>query len=237
MSQAQDPFIQFQEVEVQYDKLVYGLRGVSLSIGKGEFVFFVGKTGAGKSTVLKLLSREVRDYRGSVKLAGKELSSYKDRHIAGLRRTMGIVPQDFALLPRKNVYDNLSYAMRAVGHGRRAVRQRVPEILELVKVGHRADALPSELSGGEQQRVAIGRALINNPPLLLADEPTGNLDPEHSWEIMELLSDLNQRGTTVLVASHDMLVIHRMGKRIITLDQGQVQSDSAIGGDLFAGQD
>jgi cell division transport system ATP-binding protein len=237
LSQNQDPFIQFQEVEVQYDKLVYGLRGVSLSIAKGEFVFFVGKTGAGKSTVLKLLSREVRSYRGSVKLAGKELSGYKDRHIAGLRRTMGIVPQDFALLPRKNVYDNLSYAMRAVGHGRRAVRKRVPEILELVKVGHRADALPNELSGGEQQRVAIGRALINNPPLLLADEPTGNLDPEHSWEIMELLADLNQRGTTVLVASHDMLVIHRMGRRIITLDQGQVQSDTAIGGDLFAGQD
>jgi cell division transport system ATP-binding protein len=237
VSEEQRPFIQFQNVEVQYDKVVYGLRGVSLCIRKGEFSFFVGKTGAGKSTVLKLLSREVRDYRGSVKLAGKELSSYKDRHIAALRRTMGIVPQDFALLPRKNVYENLAYAMRAVGHGRREVRRRVPEILELVKVGHRADALPGELSGGEQQRVAIGRALINNPPLLLADEPTGNLDPEHSWEIMELLKDLNLRGTTVLVASHDMLVIHRMGRRIITLDQGQVQSDTAIGGDLFAGQD
>lgn len=237
LSDSPPPFVQFQNVEVQYDKVVYGLRGVTLSIEKGEFVFFVGKTGAGKSTILKLLTREVRDYRGSVRLAGRELSQVKDRHIAGLRRTMGIVPQDFALLPRKNVYENLAYAMRAVGHGRRAVRKRVPEILELVKVGHRADALPSELSGGEQQRVAIGRALINDPPLLLADEPTGNLDPEHSWEIMELLSDLNQRGTTVLVASHDMLVIHRMGRRIITLDQGQVQSDTAIGGDLFAGQD
>jgi cell division transport system ATP-binding protein len=164
------------------------------------------------------------------------MNTYKDRHISRLRRTMGIVPQDFALLPRKKVWENLAYAMRAVGHSQKAVRQRVPEILQQVKVGHRADAYPNELSGGEQQRVAIGRALINRPPLLLADEPTGNLDPEHSWEIMELLSELNQNGTTVLVASHDMMVIHRMGKRIITLDQGKVQSDSAMEGEFYAGQ-
>jgi len=223
------PLIQFDNVEVRYGKIVYGLRGVSLCVEPGEFVFFVGKTGAGKSTVLKLLTREVRDYTGSVKLAGKEMNTYKDRHISRLRRTMGIVPQDFALLPRKRVWENLAYAMRAVGHSRKEVRNRVPEILQQVKVGHRADAYPNELSGGEQQRVAIGRALINRPPLLLADEPTGNLDPEHSWEIMELLSELNQAGTTVLVASHDMMVIHRMGKRIITLDQGRVTNDSAIG--------
>jgi cell division transport system ATP-binding protein len=232
----QTPFIQFDNVEVQYGKIVFGLRGVSLCITQGEFVFFVGKTGAGKSTVLKLLTREVRDYKGSVKLAGKEMRTFKDRHIAGLRRTMGIVPQDFALLPRKRVWENLAYAMRAVGHTKKEVRTRVPEILQQVKVGHRADAFPNELSGGEQQRVAIARALINNPPLLLADEPTGNLDPEHSWEIMELLKELNERGTTVLVASHDMMVIHRMGKRIITLDQGTVTNDSAIGGEFDAGQ-
>lgn len=231
------PYIQFNNVEVQYGKSVHGLRGVSLCVEKGEFVFFVGKTGAGKSTMIKLLSREVRDYKGSVKLAGRELSSYKDRHIAKLRRTMGIVPQDYALLPRKRVWENLAYAMRAVGHSRKEVRKRVPEILELVKVGHRADAYPNELSGGEQQRVAIGRALINRPPLLLADEPTGNLDPDNSWGIMELLLDLNLRGTTVLVASHDMMVIHRMGKRIVTVDQGVVVEDTAIGGDFIAGQD
>jgi cell division transport system ATP-binding protein len=228
------PFIQFDNVEVRYGKIVYGLRGVSLCVEPGEFVFFVGRTGAGKSTVLKLLTREVRDYTGSVKLAGRELNSYKDRHIAGLRRTMGIVPQDFALLPRKRVWENLAYAMRAVGHSRKAVRERVPEILQQVKVGHRADAFPNELSGGEQQRVAIGRALINRPPLLLADEPTGNLDPEHSWEIMELLIELNNAGTTVLVASHDMMVIHRMERRIVTLDHGTVVSDSAVGGDTIA---
>lgn len=228
------PFIQFDNVEVRYGKIVYGLRGVSLCIEQGEFVFFVGKTGAGKSTILKLLTREVRDYTGSVKVAGREMNGYKDRHISRLRRTMGIVPQDFALLPRKRVWENLAYAMRAVGHSKKEVRHRVPEILQQVKVGHRADAYPNELSGGEQQRVAIARALINRPPLLLADEPTGNLDPEHSWEIMELLSELNQNGTTVLVASHDMMVIHRMGKRIITLDQGKVASDSAMGGDFNA---
>jgi cell division transport system ATP-binding protein len=233
---AQSPFIQFDNVQVQYGKIVYGVRDVSLCVEKGEFAFFVGKTGAGKSTLLKLLTREVRDYTGSVKLAGRELNTYKDRHIAGLRRTMGIVPQDFALLPRKRVWDNLAYAMQAVGHSKKEVRKRVPEILELVKVGHRADAFPHELSGGEQQRVAIGRALINKPPLLLADEPTGNLDPEISWEIMELLLDLNKLGTTILVASHDMMVIHRMGKRIITIDQGTVLNDSVIGGELFAGQ-
>jgi cell division transport system ATP-binding protein len=230
------PFIQFDNVEVQYGKIVFGLRGVSLCVEQGEFVFFVGKTGAGKSTVLKLLTREVRDYTGSVKLAGKEMMTYKDRHISRLRRTMGIVPQDFALLPRKRVWENLAYAMRAVGHTKKEVRLRVPEILQQVKVGHRADAYPNELSGGEQQRVAIGRALINRPPVLLADEPTGNLDPDHSWEIMELLSELNKAGTTVLVASHDMMVIHRMGKRILTLDQGRVASDSAMGGDYSVGQ-
>ena len=227
------PLIQFDNVEVRYGKIVYGLRGVSMCIEQGEFVFFVGQTGAGKSTILKLLTKEVRDYTGSVKLAGREMNTYKDRHISRLRRTMGIVPQDFALLPRKSVWENLAYAMRAVGHSRKAVRQRVSEILQQVKVGHRADAYPNELSGGEQQRVAIARALINKPPLLLADEPTGNLDPEHSWEIMELLSELNQSGTTVLVASHDMMVIHRMGKRIITLEQGRIKNDSAMGGEVI----
>src|SRR4029077_18418570 len=138
----------------------------------------------------------------------------RDSEVPALRRAMGIVPQDFALLPRKKVWENVAYAMRAVGQTKRDVRKKVPQILEQVRIGHRADAYPHELSGGEQQRVAIGRALINNPPLLLADEPTGNLDPEHSWEIMELLRELNTKGTTILVASHDMMVVDRMDKRI-----------------------
>jgi cell division transport system ATP-binding protein len=204
-----------------------GLRGVSLRVEKGDFVFFVGKTGAGKSTLIKLLTREVEQTSGTVTLDGRDLGKIRDRDVPALRREMGIVPQDFALLPRKRVWENLAYAMRAVGHTRRDVRRRVPEILEQVNIAQRADAFPHQLSGGEQQRVAIARALINNPTLMIADEPTGNLDPDHSWEIMELLMALNLRGTTVLVASHDMMVIHRMGKRIVTLQDGCIQSDEA----------
>jgi cell division transport system ATP-binding protein len=219
------PYISYEKVEVRYSDLVFGVRDVTLSIPRGEFVFFVGRTGTGKSTLLKLLTHEVRPTAGKVILHGKDISQLPDWGVPALRREMGIVPQDFALLPRKRVWENVAYAMRAVGHSRRDVRKKVPEILEQVRIGHRADAYPHELSGGEQQRVAIARALINNPPLLLADEPTGNLDFEHSWEIMELLKELSTKGTTILVASHDMMVVERMGKRIVTLDAGRVQSD------------
>jgi cell division transport system ATP-binding protein len=225
-SASSNPYIAFQDVRVEYPGHVPGLNGVSLQVQKGEFVFFVGKTGAGKSTLIKLITREVRPTAGRILLQGRDVGQVRPGEIAKLRRSMGIVPQDFALLPRKRVWENVAYAMRAVGHSRRDVRRRVPEILEQVNIAHRADAFPNELSGGEQQRVAIARALINNPPLLLADEPTGNLDPEHSWEIMELLKALNLKGTTVVVASHDMLVIHRMGKRIVTLDHGRVVEDA-----------
>jgi len=220
-------YIRYEDVEVRYTEFVYGLRKASLNIERGEFVFFAGKSGAGKSTLLKLLTMEARATSGRVFFGEHEVSALSDRHAPALRREMGIVPQDFALLPRKRVWENVAYAMRAVGNTKREVRQRVPQILEQVRIGHRADAFPHELSGGEQQRVAIGRALINNPQLLLADEPTGNLDPEHSWEIMELLKELNQKGTTVLVASHDMIVVERMDKRVVRLEGGQVISDSA----------
>lgn len=221
------PYIEYNDVEVRYSNLVRGLHGINLSIASGEFVFFVGKTGAGKSTLLKLLSREVRESSGTITLNGVNLSQLPNREIPKLRRGMGIVPQDFALLPKKRVWENVAYAMRAVGATRKEVRRRVPEILELVNIVHRADAFPHQLSGGEQQRVAIGRALINNPPLLLADEPTGNLDPEHSWEIMEILLRLNQMGATILVASHDMMIVERLSRRVITLSQGKVLMDSS----------
>lgn len=219
--------IRFQDVEVRYSDLVSGLCGVSLEIHKGEFVFFVGSTGAGKSTVLKLLSREVRHTSGQVWLNGRELSSLRDSDVPMLRREMGIVPQDFALLPNKRVWENVGYAMRAVGATKREVRRAIPDILERVSIGHRADAYPNELSGGEQQRVAIARALINNPPLLIADEPTGNLDPETSVEIMQLLEQLNLRGATVLVATHDVMVVERLGKRVVRLREGLIESDEA----------
>ncbi|HTQ11977.1 MAG TPA: ATP-binding cassette domain-containing protein [Fimbriimonadaceae bacterium] len=219
------PHLSFESVEVKFSDVVFGLRKVFLRIEPGEFVFLTGPSGAGKSTMLKLITREVRPTQGRVVLNGREIGRIATRHIPGIRRQMGIVPQDFALLPRKRVYENIAYAMRAVGHSKREVRHRVPEILDRVHMGLRADAFPHELSGGEQQRVAIGRALVNDPPLLIADEPTGNLDPEHSWEIMELLKELNRNGTTVVVASHDMLVVNRMEERIVTLDQGLIVSD------------
>ncbi len=223
-------YIAFDKVEVRYSPYVFGLRGLSLRIDRGEFAFFVGKTGAGKSTVLRLLTCEARATAGTVHFAGRSLSTLRDREIPALRRQMGIVPQDFALLPRKRVWENIAYAMRAVGATRAEVRDRVPDILERVSIGHRADAFPHQLSGGEQQRVAIARALINSPDLLLADEPTGNLDPQHSWEIMELLQQLNLRGTTVLVASHDMMVVERMDRRTVTLEAGEVVADTPAHG-------
>jgi len=220
------PYIVFENVEVKFSDYVRGLSGVSLEFARGEFAFLVGPTGAGKSTLLKLITREVRATSGRVLLEGRDLGRVRDRDVPSLRRLMGIVPQDFALLPRKRVWENVGYAMRAVGASKREVRQRVPEILERVRIGHRADAFPHELSGGEQQRVAIARALINDPPLLLADEPTGNLDLGHSVEIMQLLADLNSRGTTVLVASHNLPVVERMGRRIVSLEQGKVSSET-----------
>lgn len=225
MAQADGPYIEFRDVEVQYTTFVAGLRGVSLKIDRGEFVFFVGRTGAGKSTMLKLLTREVRPTAGHVRLNGRDLGDVPNRDVPMLRREMGIVPQDFALLPRKKVWENVGYAMRAIGASKRHVRRSVPEILERVNILHRADAYPAELSGGEQQRVAIARALINNPSLLIADEPTGNLDPDHSWEIIEILKSLNLRGTTVLVASHDMPVVERAGGRVVRLEAGTVAED------------
>lgn len=202
-----------------------GLHGISLAFERGEFAFLVGPTGAGKSTLLKLLTREVRPTKGAVFLKDLNVGQVREGGVAKLRRQMGVVPQDNALLPRKKVWENVAYAMRAVGHTRREVRHRVPEVLEQVGVAALADVYPGQLSGGEQQRVAIARALIANPPLLLADEPTGHLDPEASWGIMELLRKLNGRGTTVLVASHDVNVVQRMGKRTILLQAGRVLED------------
>jgi cell division transport system ATP-binding protein len=219
-------YIEFRDVEVEYPGHVRGLCGVSLKIRKGDFVFFVGDSGAGKSTLVKLLTREVRHTSGSVILNGNDLKEVNSWNVHKLRREMGIVPQDFALLPRKRVWENVAYAMLALGHSRREVRKRVPEILEQVNVGHRVDAFPHQLSGGEQQRVAIARALINDPPLLIADEPTGNLDADRSWEIMELLGSLNLKGTTVLVATHDMPVVERVARRVVRLDDGLIVADT-----------
>lgn len=220
------PYVLFDRVEVQYSEETLGLRGVSLTIQRGEFVFLLGQTGSGKSTMIKLLSREVQHTRGTVRLGGRDLGDVSYAEIPLLRREMGIVPQDFGLLENRTVHENIAYAMRAVGRTKREVSHQVPEILERVDILHRADAFPRELSGGEQQRVAIGRALINNPPLLLADEPTGNLDWAHSAEVVDLLSQLNLRGTTIIVATHDMSIVERRDARVVRLEFGRVVDDT-----------
>lgn len=211
---------------MSYRKHAEAVAQCNLVIEEGEFVFLVGKTGAGKSTLLKLISREVAPNAGRVVVAGKEINKQLPLTIPRLRRKMGIVPQDFALLPKKTVAENIAYASRAAGKTKRQTRRRMAFILFGIHLDHKMNSFPDELSGGERQRVAIGRALINDPPLLLADEPTGNLDPEHSMEVMQLLMNLNERGTTVVVASHDMMVVEKLGKRIIRLDQGRVVSDT-----------
>ncbi len=217
--------VEFRDVEVRYSEFVVALKRITFTIKPGEFVFLVGSTGSGKSTILKLLDREVRPTGGTVLLNGLDVGEMPERDIPRLRRQLGIIPQDFALLPGKRVWENVGYAMRAVGHSRREVRRSIPGILEQVNIGHRADAFPNELSGGEQQRVAIARALVNNPLMILADEPTGNLDPQHSLGIMETLLQLNQKGATVIVATHDLVVVEKLHRRVITLAQGAIVSD------------
>lgn len=223
MSEA--PHIRFEGVDVRYGADVHALKELSLNVDKGEFVFLVGRTGSGKSTLLKLVSREVRPTAGRVLLDERDLGSVKGGAIPALRRQMGIVPQDFGLLPAKRVWENVAYAVRALGGSARRARELVPQILERVSVAQRADAYPHQLSGGEQQRVAIGRALVNSPSLLLADEPTGNLDAQQSLEIIDLLIQLNVRGATVLVATHDVAVVGHFKRRVVTLEEGRVVAD------------
>jgi cell division transport system ATP-binding protein len=224
--QSGSAYIELDRVEVHYNEFVSGLRGVSLNIQQGEFVFLVGQTGSGKSTLLKILTRQVKASAGKARIGTRDLVQMPDDEVPFLRREMGIVPQDFGLLPNKKVWENVAYAMRAVGKSKRDVRHDVPKILDRVNLLHRPDAYPHQLSGGEQQRVAIARALINDPPLLLADEPTGNLDPAHSKEIIELLLELNAKGTTVVVATHDMEVVKLAERRVVQMAFGLIEADN-----------
>lgn len=212
-----------------YDGRVNALREINLAIAQGESVFLVGPSGSGKSTLLKLIIRELTATTGRVTLDGKDLAALRERAVPALRRQIGFIPQDILLLPNKKVWENLAYAMRAAGHSRREVRARVPDVLERFGILHRSQAFPSELSGGEQQRVAIARALINNPSLLLADEPTGHLDPATSVEILSLLDDVNGRGTTVLMATHDITSSSQFMKRTVTLEGGHIVGDTNAG--------
>lgn len=217
--------IEFRDVSKTYSTGVEAVKNVSLDIEKGEFVFIVGSSGCGKSTMIKMMLKEVEPSDGEIYINGRDITKLPKRKVPYLRRSMGIVFQDFRLLQDKTVYENVAYAMRVIGAGPRAIKKQVPNVLSLVGLLGKAKAYPDELSGGEQQRIAVARALVNNPSMLIADEPTGNLDPETAWEIMSLLNDINRRGTTVVVATHAKDIVDKMQKRVIAIDQGVIYSD------------
>jgi cell division transport system ATP-binding protein len=214
--------IETQSLAKTYGRGVYALRDLNLTIGKGEFAFLTGPSGAGKSTLLRLLLLQERPTEGSVIVGGRNLSSLKRDEVQAYRRTVGFVFQDFKLIPSKTVFENVSFVMRVLGQPVEHQRRATYQALKWVGLQHRLNALPQELSGGEQQRVAIARALVNDPHLVLADEPTGNLDPDLSLEIMNLFREMNARGTTVLVATHDRELIKWVGRRVIQLEHGQL---------------
>lgn len=218
--------IEFRDVHKTYETGNEALRGINITIEDGEFVFIVGASGAGKSTFLKLIMREEVATSGEVVVSNFKLSKLKKRQIPYLRRAMGIVFQDFRLIDTMTVFDNVAFAMRVIGASHREIRRRVPYVLGLVGLQGKAKNFPPELSGGEQQRVGLARALVNNPSLIIADEPTGNIDPELSYEIMELLTEINRRGTTVLVVTHDHELVKSFGRRVIQIHEGLVVSDS-----------
>ena len=218
--------IEFKNVSKVYNNGTEALRNLSLSIAKGEFVFIVGSSGAGKSTFLKLIMREEVPNSGEIVVNGRKLSTVRKRDVPYLRRTMGIVFQDFRLIDKMSVFDNVAFAMHIVGASDREIRKRVPYVLGLVGLEKKMDSHPAELSGGEQQRVGLARALVNNPSMIIADEPTGNVDPAMSYEIVELLTEINRRGTTVLMVTHEHDLVKRFPRRVIEIQGGTVVGDT-----------
>lgn len=223
--------ILFDEVFKSYPNGTNALNGVSFKVEDGEFAFIIGPSGAGKSTLIKLLMHEEKQTSGKVIVNGFDIKKMKNRQVPMLRRSMGVVFQDFRLIETLNVYDNVAFAMRVIGCSPRSIRRRVPYVLGVVGLGHKSKNYPRELSGGEQQRVALARALVNNPNIIIADEPTGNVDPALAREIMELLSEINKMGTTVVVITHDKKLVDTFNKRVIALQKGRVISDMTGGYD------
>ena len=221
--------IEFTDVVKSYEQGNKALNGVTMQIDDGEFCFLVGPSGSGKSTIIKLLTAELEPTAGSVLVNGFVLEKIRPRAIPYLRRTLGVIFQDFRLIENKTVYDNVAFAMRVIGAGESAIKKRVPYVLDLVGLENKGRRLPHELSGGEQQRVAIARALVNNPSVIIADEPTGNLDPSRSLEIMMLLEQINALGTTVMVVTHEKELVNRFTKRVVAIDEGKIISDGMDG--------
>ena len=218
--------IELKEVTKEYSKGLAALNGVSLKIEQGEFVFIVGDSGSGKSTLIRLLLKELEPTSGSITVMGKDLRKMKHKAIPYYRRRIGVVFQDFRLLKDRNVYENIAFTLRVTETPTRILKKKVPAALSLVGLAQKYKSYPKELSGGEQQRVAVARAIVNEPAILLADEPTGNLDPANSWEIMKLLDEANKRGTTIVVVTHNHEIVNAMKKRVITMQNGNIVSDT-----------
>ena len=222
--------IVFEDVKKIYEPDVGALKGVSFVIEKGEFVFVVGASGSGKSTLVKLLLKEIDPTAGRIVVGGRDLTRLKHSKVPLLRRNVGCVFQDFKLLPSRTAADNVAYALKVQGESRASIRRKVPEVLNMVGLAHKMNSMPDELSGGEQQRVSIARAVVNHPPLLVCDEPTGNLDPDTSVGIMQLLYRINRAGTTILMVTHDREMVDKMRKRVIALEEGRLSRDERRGG-------
>lgn len=225
--------IKLEHVSKSYSAGIPALNDVNLEIEDGEFVFIVGDSGSGKSTMIKLLLKELEPTAGTITVNGKNLGRIRRRQIPKFRRNIGVVFQDFRLLKDRNVYENIAFAQKVIGESTRSIKKKVPSFLSMVGLAAKYRSYPKELSGGEQQRVAIARALINEPSILLADEPTGNLDNNNAWEIMKLLEEVNDRGTTVIVVTHNMEIVKVMKKRVITVQKGVIVSDSKAGGETY----
>ena len=217
--------IELRKVTKEYAKGIAALNDVSLKIEQGEFVFVVGDSGAGKSTFIRLLMKELEPTSGKIQVMGQDLGNLTHKQVPYYRRKIGVAFQDFRLLKDRNVYENIAFALRVTETPSRVIKKKVPAALSLVGLAQKYKSFPKELSGGEQQRVAIARAIVNEPSILIADEPTGNLDPDNSWEIMKLLEEANQRGTTVIVVTHNHEIVKMMNKRVITMKQGNIVSD------------
>jgi len=222
--------IVFENVSKTYETGTPALNGIHLKINEGEFVFIVGNSGSGKSTLIRLILKELEPSEGKIYVNNKQLNKMRRGQVAKYRRELGVVFQDFRLLKDRNVYENVAFAQRVIGTPARTIRKSVPSMLSMVGLAEKYKSYPKQLSGGEQQRVALARALVNKPKILLADEPTGNLDPKNSWEIMHLLEEIHQSGTTVLVVTHNQEIVNRMKKRVITMYKGVITSDELASG-------
>ena len=219
--------IKLEHVSKSYSAGIPALNDVSLNIEEGEFVFVVGDSGSGKSTLIKLLLKELEPTEGTITIKGRKLNKIRRRQIPKFRRNIGVVFQDFRLLKDRNIYDNVAFAQKVIGESNRSIKKNVPKLLSMVGLAAKYRSYPRQLSGGEQQRVAIARALINKPKILLADEPTGNLDANNAWEIMKLMEEINEQGTTVVVVTHNLEIVKAMNKRVITMQKGVVVDDTA----------